>query len=127
MKNLKCECCGAPLPIPQRYQKYIKCSYCDATYEIENYENITPEIETVKYILKEPGHLQHYCATIAVEEEKMKYYPPEVLEKYVKDELAAKLANLIKETMELRETYDIKNFARVYRADILIDTKRYSI
>lgn len=130
MKKLSCECCGAALPVPDRYQRYVKCPYCDATYEVEHWESrpakqpldYTP-IPEVRYILVEPGHIKKYGASISINEEAIRHYPPEILEKYVKDQLAQQIADFIKNELTIYEDYDIKNFERRYMAYIRLDTR----
>ena len=129
MKKLSCECCGAALPIPERYQRYIKCSYCNATYEIENYE--TPQqdntvfLQSPHYILIEPGYIQRLCATTVIDEEKLRYYPPEVIEKYIRNQLAEQIMEYLIPNLKIEESYDIKDFARIYRTVIRLDTRGY--
>lgn len=126
MKNFKCECCGAGLPIPKRFDKYIKCSYCDATYRLEPEEQISDGFSpSVGYVLIEPGYLQRYAAKIAVDEEQMRYYPPEVMQKYVKDQLAKQIVDFLIDKIDIKENYDIKNFARAYQTTIRLDTRTY--
>ena len=126
MKNFNCECCGAGLPIPKKFDKYIKCSYCGATYRLEPEEQISDGFSpSVGYVLIEPGYLQKYAAKIVVDEEKMRYYPPEVMEKYIKDQLANKLVDFLIDKIDIKESYDIKNFARVYQTTIRLDTRHY--
>ena len=129
MKKLDCQCCGAALPIPERYQRYIKCSYCNATYEVEGYEKRPqPEymaIPELKYILIEPGHIQKYAATVSLTEEQVRYYPPEILEKFVRENLSRQITELLMKEISIQENYDIMNMCRVYRSMIRIDTRGY--
>lgn len=131
MKKLDCQCCGAALPIPERYQRYIKCKYCDATYEIENYEtppaqsNDTIFLPEPRYILIEPGHIQKLCAAVTVEEEKIRYYPPEVIAKYVQERLTEQIMEYLAPNLKVEEAYDIGDFSRVYRTVIRLDTRGY--
>lgn len=126
MKKCNCECCGAPLPIPKTFDKYIKCSYCGATYEIENNKQVQDiSLSELKYILVEPGYLQKYAAKIIVDEEQIRYYPPEIMEKYIREQLANKLVDFLMDKINIKESYDIKNFARVYQTVIRLDTRTY--
>ena len=133
MKRLSCECCGAALPIPDRYQKYIKCSFCDATYKLDKDEQIVTDeyhlthdiIPNFKCILVEPGHIQKLVANVSIEEEKLRYYPKEVLEKYVREELAERLMQYLIPKLEIKENYDIKDFARIYQTTIWLDTRNF--
>lgn len=33
--KLKCIGCGAPLPVPEKYSAFVKCSYCDLVQDID--------------------------------------------------------------------------------------------
>ena len=126
MKNFKCECCGAGLPIPKKFDKYIKCSYCDATYRLESEEQILDgSPSNIGYVLIEPGYLQKYAAQVIIDEEKIRYYPPEIIKKYIKDQLANKLVDFLIDKIDIYENYDIKNFARIYQTTIRLDTRHY--
>lgn len=126
MKKFNCECCGASLPIPKKFDKYIKCSYCDATYEIENNKQAQDiSLPELKYILVEPGHLQKYKAEVIIDKEFYKYYPKEVLNKYIKEQLANKLVDFLMDKIDIKESYDIKNFTRIYQTIIRLDTRTY--
>lgn len=35
VKRFKCECCGAPLPIENRYYGIVKCEYCGMSWDVE--------------------------------------------------------------------------------------------
>ena len=114
------------MPIPKKFDKYIKCSYCGATYEIENNKQAQDiSLSELKYILIEPGYLQKYTAKIIVDEDKIQYYPPEIMEKYIKEQLANKLVDFLMDKIDIKESYDIKNFARIYQTIIRLDTRTY--
>ena len=121
MKKLCCEGCGAPLPLPKQFEKYIKCPYCNASYEVEGSIN-----QTIEYCVKliEPGFIETFSATSIMPEDHITYYPKEVLAECVKRDLAQKIAELIMKKMTVYEEFDIQNFKRVYRADIRIATRR---
>ena len=133
MKKFHCECCGAALPIPDRYQKYIKCSFCDATYKLDKDEQIVTNeyhstydiIPEFKYILVEPGHIQKYAATVSLTEEQVKYYPPEILEKFIRESLSRQITEFLMKEISIRENYDIMNMQRIYQTMIRIDTRGY--
>ena len=121
-----CECCGAALPIPNKYQKYIKCEYCDATYELDTPQEEPYSITTaLKYVLIEPGHIKKYTTQVVIDEEKIKYYPPEMINKYVREQLANQLSEFLMNEIKIYENYDIMNFARIYRTVIRLDTRGY--
>lgn len=132
MKKFNCECCGAALPIPDRYQRYVKCEYCSATYEIEVYETqLNPRQDNTitlydpHYVLIEPGYIQKLCATTTIDEENIRYYPPEVIEKHIRNQLAEQIMEYLIPNLTIEESYDIKNFARKYRTVIRLDTRGY--
>lgn len=126
MKILKCECCGAALPIPARYARYIKCEYCNATYKLkEENEEESPFFSPLKYVLMEPGYIKKYSAGVSVNEDKLHYYPKEVIEKFVREELTHKLVEALMKDIKLYEDYDVRNFERRYIATINVDTRKY--
>lgn len=120
MKKIMCDCCGAALPIPNKYQRYIKCEYCDATYELDNQQILLPQ-----YVLIEPGYIKKYAAKIIVDEEKIKYYPPKVIKHYVKEQIAHQLTEFLMNEIKIQEEYDVMNFERKYHTIIRLDTRGY--
>lgn len=131
MKKFHCECCGAALPIPDRYQKYIKCSFCDATYKLDKDEQIVNtnldyiSVPEFKCILVEPGHIKKYAATVSLTEEEVRYYPPEILEKFIRENLSHQITEMLMKEISIKENFDIENFGRIYRTIVRIDTRGY--
>ena len=126
MKKFNCECCGASLPIPKKFNRYIKCSYCDATYEIENNKQIQDiSLPELKYILVEPGHLQKYKAEVIIDKEFYKYYPKEVLNKYIKEQLTHNLVDFLMDKIDIQKEEDIENLGDIYYTTIRLDTRIY--
>lgn len=76
MKNLKCECCGAPLkvnPISIYYDDYI-CEYCGSKYKVENERAI--RIETYQNpvrTLMAKTYVDEYAVKVMGEEEAAEY------------------------------------------------------
>ena len=127
MKRVDCQCCGAALPIPERFQRYIKCSYCNATYEVEGYEKspqLGYDMQYVNYILIEPGYIKKYGAKVTLTEEQAIYYPPEILERFIKENLAQQIADILMKELPIHEDYNLYDMTRVYSTNIRIDVRK---
>ena len=129
MKKLSCECCGAALPIPDRYQRYVKCAYCGATYEVEHWE-VRPDkncisIPDVHYILVEPGHIQKLSAQVCLDEYQVRAYPPELIEREVRHRLAEEIMEYLEKELKIYEDIDIFKMGRKYSTMIYLDTRGF--
>ncbi len=130
MKKFDCQCCGAALPIPERYQRYIKCPYCDATYEIENYEKYLTENyaalpEEVKYVIVQTGHIQKLRAKVHFDDYEIRTYPPEIIEKQARHRLAEEIMEYLKKQLNIREDINIFELGRTYSTTIYLDIKSF--
>ena len=128
MKKLDCQCCGAALPIPEKYQRYIKCQYCGATYEVEGYEKCPqPEyvIPELKYILVEPGHIQKLGAKVYLDEYQVRMYPPELIEEQVRHRLAEEIMEYLEKELRIYEDINIFELGRTYSTMIYLDTRSF--
>ena len=125
MKILKCECCGAALPIP-KYDKYIKCEYCGATYEKEQKTTFLDDVSPFTIRLIEPGYIHTFAAEISIPDEQFRYKSKEQMMPYIRHELANKIARYIEEEMTVLEGWDIEHFATKFQAKIKIDTRNFN-
>ena len=117
MKRMQCECCGAALPIPSRYEQYIKCEYCNATYKVDNN---SPEVH---YILYEPGYIKTIAAKLEIPDTQFQYRTKETMMPYIRKELARQIAEFLEDKITIYENWDIYNFSTNFQARIKIDTR----
>ncbi len=124
-----CKCCGAALPIPEKYQKYIKCKYCDATYEIENsdkpFQSDYVALQDKHYILVQPGHIQKLRASVHLDEFQIRTYPSELVEEQVRHRLAEEIMECLEKELKIYEDIDIFELGRTYSTTIYLDTRGF--
>ena len=129
MKKLDCQCCGAALPIPERYQKYVKCKYCDATYEIEEYEKPLQSdyvmLQTPHYVMIQPGHIQKLGAKVHLDEYQVRMYPPELIKEQVRHRLAEEIMEYLEKELQIYEDINIFEVGRTYSTMIYLDTRSF--
>jgi hypothetical protein len=62
---------------------------------------------------------------VTLPEEQVRYYPPEILEKFIRESLSQQITDLLMKEISIREDYDIRDMCRIYKAIIRIDTRGY--
>lgn len=94
MNKRECVCCGAPIPLGVR-----KCEYCGMTYDPGYWDG------TIQYVPIRTGRRRLHAAA-AVDDIVMDHLDKTDLARYVKHDLAGKLAEGLTEMMAIRMNYD---------------------
>ena len=126
MEQLKCECCGASMPIPCDGERYIKCNYCGATYQRDENSMLHDskyKLPRIEYKLREPGFIQKIEAEVSIPEDKVRYYTDAQIDYYVRHEMADQIAEHITQYIKIYQGFDIKKFDRTYYGVVKIDTR----
>ena len=128
MKAQKCQCCGAPLPTLKGYSPYIKCEYCDATYQLtQDNQNFSITALPEQYLrLTNPGHIKRVEASIRIPNYELQYIPQEKKMEYIKKQLANQLTDYFEKNITVFEDMDIRNSETVFKTYIQIDTRKFS-
>lgn len=112
MIELKCKNCGAPL-VKNGYETY-KCEYCGSMYKEEIRNGQIVYIEIV------PPGCRTYGAQQIIDFEAFHYYPKEILEKEITNNIIRSFDEAIKENIRITERRDPYTNRMVYEGKLRI-------
>ena len=119
MKELKCTGCGAPLVGGAFFGKYV-CQYCGARYEKKAEFN-----DRIMLSQTEPGYIKMVSAEMAVSYDALAYLGEGNAEELVKEQLAHKIADGLKDFITIRTDDDLIECTRVFQAKLRIVDPKY--
>lgn len=117
LKNLKCECCGAPLRVSfDDTQTYI-CEYCNAKYKVKN-EN-TP-LQSVIRIETYQNPVRTLVSKIEIPEENLRTIGSEGIAEIAMRNLTHNLAESLAPMMNIEKTYDPMSMRHIITARVRV-------
>ena len=111
MKNLKCECCGAPLKIDPYFDNYF-CDYCGSKYKADN-EGVI-RIETYQ------NPVRTLIAKTCVTDDVTKYIGEEKAAEYSIKNLTRNLAESLAPMLTIEKEYDPQCMRHIITAKVRV-------
>ena len=117
LKNLKCECCGAPLRVSFNDTETYVCEYCNSKYEVKN-EN--SPLQSVIRLETYHNPVRTLVSKMEIPEEHLRAIGTEGVAEVAMRNLTHNLADSLAPMMNIEKTYDPVHMRHIVTAKVRV-------